>query len=1216
VQRLRDLLHDDKLVAAADAALSGVRALGHAARERAAVAVSAGEGKGCAEYEGSAEQCQDSVREELDAMGPMDNSERISIMLRQRRLLISALRSSKGRFRSGLLNRVQTASFFFQQYAEQCGTHNPGRSFTQDASPSASGAKVGQSASSAFFGVSDPRTVFLQSSSCGVGDDGVDNSAVQASCGEESPPPSRDRPPHDDKQELSSQEQSSGVPIQPNGLLSSSPSSLGGRSSANRPASPQRRNSGETETNTGPECIDDEDDIHTATDVQSLPSDIVRILHEAQAMPCALPPGPSDTAATTRSNRNAEHTAQEAHRAHSEPHQSADDVEDWGQVLTGESVTAQEMKLQLRRAMFALQRIDFSLQLQHEADPSPLLSTSATSSSDIWHSITRPQASAAEPPGTSPSPNGVPSDSSETTARQHSPDQGGTRGVGLDQPGSMPDAPQPDPNAPKGKGDHSAASNVQGGAAVPDSTQGSNAGDQLPAETHPCHSTSTASPHSLAVGHNLALQASSASNETATAPSSQGTGIAHAVSSIVAPIVNTAAGGNVAPPDSSPGGNALGSATHHSTTAAQRYAAAAHSPDDQDPPMLRHASGALAAVVGDTEHAHESQNTAPSTPKFGSLACSADAAASLGLPASASTDQLPPAVDSGTTPLDPDERGLRILSIDGGGVRGMAVIEVLRKLEFDTGMRIHEMFDLIVGTSTGGYIAGLLALKRMTLDQVAQVYEGVRQGMAGSSELFQHFKRFTVGHSHSTETARELTKQALGEVKMLDTPPMPKVAMVATNIDIDPAQPYLCRNYELSAEAEQRSLLKGGCDMFSWQAARATTSAPTFYEPEVINGVRFTDGGVTCNNPALLAVSEAYALWPRRRIDMVLSVGTGEPIQRRAGPVNGILDWLRVFFNSSLGSHTQHYLAHSLLPSTVYQRLNPEGIGEFNIAETDPATLSEMIQLTQLWCHAQHKVFSRLADVIAPDHRLRSHMRPAQWPPDGAFVQPVAVGAPNIYTLRKMLPDGTVKEHVQIGDQALPHDLGTSPLGAAASAEGGGHGVHPRLKQALPGQEQVERTHVAATHGKVSPPPPAVAAQGVIGEGVVPSDTSSDTVPEGGASAGHAPLPTSSGQSKQDVVTSDAATGGSGPAFPSQSPARPPLEVGTPPPTIGTVTAAQLAAIQHQESAGGSGPGSQPGHSARGALGGSDDLASMKFNPGGVTRSASTDTSGAQSEQG
>lgn len=66
-----------------------------------------------------------------------------------------------------------------------------------------------------------------------------------------------------------------------------------------------------------------------------------------------------------------------------------------------------------------------------------------------------------------------------------------------------------------------------------------------------------------------------------------------------------------------------------------------------------------------------------------------------------------------------------------------------------------------------------------------------------------------------------------------------------------------------------------------WQVARATSAAPTFFMPVVINGVQYADGGVGYNNPAELALDEADKIWPGRPIGCFVSIGTGleQPLQ-------------------------------------------------------------------------------------------------------------------------------------------------------------------------------------------------------------------------------------------------------------------------------------------------------------------------------------------------
>ncbi|KAE8728824.1 Phospholipase A I [Hibiscus syriacus] len=68
---------------------------------------------------------------------------------------------------------------------------------------------------------------------------------------------------------------------------------------------------------------------------------------------------------------------------------------------------------------------------------------------------------------------------------------------------------------------------------------------------------------------------------------------------------------------------------------------------------------------------------------------------------------------------------LRILSMDGGGMKGLATVQILKEIEKGTGKRIHELFDLICGTSTGGMLAVSLGIKLMTLDQCEEIYKNL-----------------------------------------------------------------------------------------------------------------------------------------------------------------------------------------------------------------------------------------------------------------------------------------------------------------------------------------------------------------------------------------------------------------------------------------------------------------------------------------------------------
>lgn len=68
-------------------------------------------------------------------------------------------------------------------------------------------------------------------------------------------------------------------------------------------------------------------------------------------------------------------------------------------------------------------------------------------------------------------------------------------------------------------------------------------------------------------------------------------------------------------------------------------------------------------------------------------------------------------------------KGVRILCMDGGGTRALATLEILKKIEELTNKRISDMFDLIVGTSTGGVLASMIGIRGYTLDKCESLYK-------------------------------------------------------------------------------------------------------------------------------------------------------------------------------------------------------------------------------------------------------------------------------------------------------------------------------------------------------------------------------------------------------------------------------------------------------------------------------------------------------------
>ncbi|KAG8099844.1 hypothetical protein GUJ93_ZPchr0013g35958 [Zizania palustris] len=192
------------------------------------------------------------------------------------------------------------------------------------------------------------------------------------------------------------------------------------------------------------------------------------------------------------------------------------------------------------------------------------------------------------------------------------------------------------------------------------------------------------------------------------------------------------------------------------------------------------------------------------------------------------------------------KKGLRILSMDGGGMKGLATVQMLKQIEQGTGKRIHEMFDLICGTSTGGMLAMALGIKQMTLDQCEEIYTKLGQCLLALGvqhfpncvaklptkllffpgklvfaepvpkdeaatwkekidQLFksssQSFRVVVHGSKHSADQFERLLKEMCADEDgdlLIESAVkgIPKVFAVSTLVSVMPAQPYIFRNYQ------------------------------------------------------------------------------------------------------------------------------------------------------------------------------------------------------------------------------------------------------------------------------------------------------------------------------------------------------------------------------------------------------------------------------------
>jgi uncharacterized protein len=254
----------------------------------------------------------------------------------------------------------------------------------------------------------------------------------------------------------------------------------------------------------------------------------------------------------------------------------------------------------------------------------------------------------------------------------------------------------------------------------------------------------------------------------------------------------------------------------------------------------------------------------------------------------------------------------RVLSIDGGGVRGILPAVFLRAFEEYTGKNTSDLFDLAVGTSTGGIIALALTHSRraLTAHEMLDVY------LSHSGKIFGSPRTalmFGFGPRYSNHGLREFGSLLFGEGRLAEA----KIPTAVTAYDIVEHRPRVLKSWR-AAEDERR-------DCYLWEAALATSAAPTYFPAVKIGERTLIDGGVFANNPSAIALAEARIMWPD---DDVLLVSLGTGISTKLGhlpdDVNswGKVKWVEPLIDCMFdgSSDSIDYIARALLGSSRYYR--------------------------------------------------------------------------------------------------------------------------------------------------------------------------------------------------------------------------------------------------------------------------------------------------------
>ncbi|XP_076805987.1 85/88 kDa calcium-independent phospholipase A2-like [Clavelina lepadiformis] len=341
---------------------------------------------------------------------------------------------------------------------------------------------------------------------------------------------------------------------------------------------------------------------------------------------------------------------------------------------------------------------------------------------------------------------------------------------------------------------------------------------------------------------------------------------------------------------------------------------------------------------------------------------------------------------------DDRSKKLKVLCLDGGGVRGLVMTQILMALEKYTGQHMRELFDWVSGTSTGGILAiGLMF--GLSAIETQRIYFRLKDAV------------FKGSRPYDSKPIEEFLKKEFGEnTTMRDLADGPKLIITATLADRKPVELYTFKNYDISSEkrfsrnnsfssklsqadlSKLKEVQESTLDELVWKVARRSGSAPSYFRAMD----QFLDGGLVANNPTLDTLTEIHKYKKMRKtsgsevpdVGLVVSLGTGlvktttsrsVDLVRSTNPVALInsalagIELMQLMVDAACES-SNHVVERARAwcesVGAEYHRLNPPLEEDLSLDETNDEKLLGILWETQVYLHDNQDLIKNIASAL------------------------------------------------------------------------------------------------------------------------------------------------------------------------------------------------------------------------------------------------------------